>query len=86
MELLADRDPEEARKILDPVLADEMGMRPLTARCHLDLGKLARRSGKLEAAREHLTIALSMFREMDMGYWPNQAEAELRALHEGDLE
>ncbi len=53
MELLADRDPEEARKILDPVLTlmMEAGMRPLVAHCHLGLGKLYRRTGQRQEAR-----------------------------------
>src|SRR4030095_7307870 len=34
-------------------LADELGMRPLIAHCHLGLGKLYRRTGKREQAQEH---------------------------------
>jgi len=124
MELLADRDPEEARKLLDPVLdrmleavhryegtvnqvmgdgimaainaaegpasatvaeahhrqglarAETLGMRPLVAHCHFDLGKLYRRTGKRQEAQEHLAIATTMYREMDMTFWLEQAEAE----------
>src|SRR5215475_13402924 len=36
------------------VLATELGMRPLVAHCHLGLGKLYRRTGKREPAREHV--------------------------------
>jgi tetratricopeptide (TPR) repeat protein len=61
-------------------LADELGMRPLAAHCHLGLGKLDRRTGKREHAREHLTTATTMYREMDMRFCLEQAEAELRAL------
>ena len=53
-------------------------MRPLIAQCHLDLGKLYRRIGKREEAQEHLTTATAMFREMDMTYWLEKLEAELR--------
>ena len=53
-------------------------MRPLVAHCHLGLGKLERRVGKAELAREHLTTATAMYREMDMPLWVAQAEAELR--------
>src|SRR5262249_16855935 len=35
-------------------LADELGMRPLVGHCHLGLGKLYRRAGKTEQAKEHL--------------------------------
>ena len=38
-------------------LADELGMRPLVAHCHLGLGKLYRRMGTPEPAREHLNAA-----------------------------
>ena len=61
-------------------LADELGMRPLVAHCHLGLGKLYRRTGKREQASEHLTTATTMYREMDMTYWLEQAEAEMREL------
>jgi tetratricopeptide (TPR) repeat protein len=61
-------------------LAEPRGMRPLVAHCHLGLGKLSRRTGQLEQAREHLTTATTMYREMDMRFWLEQAEAESRAL------
>ena len=56
------------------VLAHELDMRPLLARCHLGLGKLYRRTGQRERAREHLRTATTMFREMDMRFWLEQAE------------
>jgi tetratricopeptide (TPR) repeat protein len=59
-------------------LAGVLGMRPLVAHCHLGLGKLERRAGKPELAREHLTTASAMYREMNMPLWVEQAEAELR--------
>src|SRR5262245_11561714 len=49
-------------------LAGELGMRPLVAHCHLGLGKLYRRTGKLQDAQEHLTTATTMYREMDMRF------------------
>ena len=52
-------------------------MRPLVAHCHLGLGKLARRTGQREQARDHLTTATTMYREMGMTYWLEQAEAEM---------
>jgi tetratricopeptide (TPR) repeat protein len=58
-------------------LADELGMRPLMAHCHLGLGKLYRRTGDPPKAEEHLTTATAMYREMDMRFWLEQAEAEL---------
>ena len=53
---------------------------PLVAHCHLGLGKLYRRTGKREQAHEHLTTATTMYREMDMRFWLEQAEVEMKAL------
>jgi tetratricopeptide (TPR) repeat protein len=61
-------------------LAQPRGMRPLVAHCHLGLGKLCRRTGKREQAREHLTTATAMYREMDMPFWLKQADAETSEL------
>ena len=55
-------------------------MRPLVAHCHLGLGKLFRRTGKADQAREHLTTATTMYREMDMRFWLEKAKAEMREL------
>ncbi len=59
-------------------LAEELGMRPLVGHCRLGLGKLHRQTGDFVSAREHLTTAATMYREMDMGFWLEKAEAELR--------
>jgi class 3 adenylate cyclase/tetratricopeptide (TPR) repeat protein len=58
-------------------LARELGMRPLLAHCHLGLGKLYRCTGKREQAREHLRTAATMYRDMDMRFWLEQADAAL---------
>ncbi len=60
--------------------AEPRGMRPLVAHCHLGLGKLYRRIGKRELAREHLTTARTLYREMDMRFWLPQAQGELTEL------
>jgi len=72
-------DPESAQGHYTQALvrADELGMRPLAAHCHLGLGKLFQRPGDRAKAAEHLTIAATMYREMDMGFWLEKAEAEL---------
>jgi predicted ATPase len=57
--------------------ADELGMRPLVAHCHLGLSKLFQRTGDRAKAAKHLAIAATMYREMDMGFWLEKAEAEL---------
>ena len=59
-------------------LAEPRGMRPLVAHCHLGLGKLYQRIGKQEQAREHLTTATTMYREMDMRFWLEQAGAKAK--------
>ena len=46
----------------------------------LGLGKLSRRTGQREQARAQLTTATTMYREMGMTYWLEQAEAEMRQL------
>jgi len=51
-------------------------MRPLVGHCHLGLSRLYRRGAEQQQAREHLTTAMSMFREMDMHFWLEQAEGE----------
>jgi hypothetical protein len=54
-------------------------MRPLVAHCHLGLGTLYRRTGQHEQGNEHLTTATTMYREMDMRFYLEQAEAEMGA-------
>jgi len=63
-------------------LATELGRRPLVAHCHLDLGKLSRRTGQREQAQEHLAIATTMYREMGMTYWLEKAERETKEFQE----
>jgi len=57
-------------------LAEPRGMRPLIAHCHLGLGKLHARMGQRHLTQEHLTTAATMYREMGMTYWLEQAEVE----------
>ncbi len=54
-------------------LAHQLGMRPLVAHCHLDLGALYHRIGDHAKADEYRTIATTMYREMDLGFWLAQA-------------
>ena len=55
-------------------------MRPLVAHCHFHLGRLSRKTDQQEQAREHLTTAMTMYREMAMLKWVDRAEAEMREL------
>jgi predicted ATPase/class 3 adenylate cyclase len=72
-------DPESAEGHYTQALARaaELAMRPLAAHCHFGLGKLFHRTDDRAKAAEHLTIAATMYREMDMGFWLERAEAEL---------
>ena len=58
-------------------LAEELGMRPLQAHCHLGLGTLYTKTGQREQARAALTAAIDLYRAMDMTFWLPQAEAAL---------
>jgi class 3 adenylate cyclase/tetratricopeptide (TPR) repeat protein len=58
-------------------LADELGMRPLVAHCHLGLGTLYVTTGQREQARTALSTAMALYRAMDMTFWLPQAEATL---------
>jgi len=61
-------------------LAEELGMRPLIAHCHVGLGKLHRCAGERQKAEEHLTTGVELMREMEMGLWLEMAEAELKGV------
>ncbi len=55
-------------------------MRPLVAHCHFGLGKLYGQTSKREQARKHFTTATTMYREMDMRFWLEQAEVALNEV------
>ncbi len=76
----ADVQEAEAHYRSAIALAHELGMRPLVAHCHLGLGKSVpahRASGR--QAQEHLAIAATMYREMEMPYWLEQADSERKS-------
>jgi tetratricopeptide (TPR) repeat protein len=72
-----DTAPAEAHYQQALALADELGMRPLVAHCHLGLGRLYVKLGRGEPARTALSTAIEMYRAMDMTFWLPQAEAAL---------
>ena len=81
-EIAAHQDPPEVepathhyRQAL--ALAEELGMRPLVAHCHLGLGTLHSRIGRVDQARTDLAAAIALYRAMDMTFWLPQAEAAL---------
>jgi tetratricopeptide (TPR) repeat protein len=58
-------------------LADELGMRPLQAHCHRGFGMLYAATGQREQARAELSIAMEMYRGMEMTFWLPETEAAL---------
>ena len=57
-------------------IAEELGTRPMAARCHLGLGRLYRKAGRQQEARRELGAAAEEFSSMEMTFWLDQAEAE----------
>ena len=81
-EIAAQRQPPDAEAAVATyrqamTLANELGMRPLAAHCHLGLGTLYARTGRLEQARAELSAAMALYHAMDMMCWLSQAEAAL---------
>jgi tetratricopeptide (TPR) repeat protein len=58
-------------------IAEELGLRPLVAHCHLGLGMLYQKLGREAQAQAELGTAAEMYRTMEMTYWLARAEAEL---------
>lgn len=75
----ADLDAAKSRFREALALAEDLGMRPLQARCHLGLGTLLRQTGRRDEARAELSTAVTMLRELEMTFWLPDAEAELAA-------
>src|SRR5262245_12993294 len=65
-------------------LAEELGMRPLQAQCHLGLGQLSATIGCRAEARAELSTAIELYRAMEMMFWLPQAEAALAQV-EGQI-
>jgi tetratricopeptide (TPR) repeat protein len=81
-EIATHRDPREVEEAevhyrQAQALADELGMRPLQAHCHLGLGKLYAKTGRPEQARAELGAAIDLYRAMAMTFWLPEAEATL---------
>jgi class 3 adenylate cyclase/tetratricopeptide (TPR) repeat protein len=70
-------EPAEAHYRQALTLAEELGMRPLQAHCHLGLGTLYAKLGRREQVRPELSTAIELYRAMDMTFWLPQAEAAL---------
>jgi class 3 adenylate cyclase/tetratricopeptide (TPR) repeat protein len=82
--ITARREPSDAHaklfycQALD--LATALSCRPLQALCHHSLGTLYSEIGQAECAYTELTMAIELYRAMDMAFWPPQAEAALAQL------
>ena len=63
-------------------LADELGMRPLQAHCHMGLGRLCVQLGQAEQARAALSTAIDLYHAMQMTFWLPQTEAALAQVQE----
>jgi class 3 adenylate cyclase/tetratricopeptide (TPR) repeat protein len=63
------------RQALD--LAEELGMRPLQAHCHLGLGLVEERAGRRQQALASLGTARQLLRDMGMTLWLAQVESAL---------
>jgi tetratricopeptide (TPR) repeat protein len=55
-------------------LAEELGMRPLAAHCHLGLGTLYRKIDRHDQAQAELSAAAGLYRAMEMTFWLQRAE------------
>jgi tetratricopeptide (TPR) repeat protein len=61
-------------------LAEELGMRPLAAHCHLGLGTLYQKVGRDDQAQTELTTAAEAYRSMGMDFWLGKAETTLAGM------
>jgi tetratricopeptide (TPR) repeat protein len=73
------KEAEEAYR-LALTEADQLGMRPLAALCHLGLGILYARFGPREQGRAELLVAVRSLQSMGMTFWLARATACLRTL------
>jgi ATP/maltotriose-dependent transcriptional regulator MalT len=85
-EITAHRTPSEVglaeahfRQAL--ALAEDLGMRPLVAHCHLGLGKLYANIGRQPEACAELAAGVELYRAMEMTFWLPRAEAVLAEVH-----
>jgi tetratricopeptide (TPR) repeat protein len=75
-----DADQAEAPYRQALAIAEELGMRPLQAHCHLGLGTLYGEQDKRELARQELSKAQALYRDMEMTFWLPQVETALSTL------
>ena len=73
-------EPAEANYAESLGLAQELGMRPLQAHCHLGLGQIHAQAKEPAKARSELLAAVELYRVMSMPFWLSKAEAALGEL------
>jgi tetratricopeptide (TPR) repeat protein len=84
-EVAAQRQPPDAEAAAAAyrqamTLANELGMRPLAAHCHLGLGTLYAKHGRRQEAHVALSAAIELYRTMEMTFWLSPAEAALAKI------
>src|ERR1700704_5078157 len=62
-------------------LAERLQMLPLVAHCYFGIGLLSQQRAFDDEARAAISKAAQMYREMEMQFYLEQAEAELQATH-----
>jgi hypothetical protein len=60
--------------------AEEQDNKVVIAHCHAGIGRLDNTTDNNAAAKEELTRACKMYREMDMTYYLRKAEEDLAGL------
>jgi len=75
-------DPKKAQTLFQDGLlaAEQQGSRTLLAHCHAGLGRLHHIMGNPAIAKEKLTCACDMYREMDMTFYLDRAQEDLAKL------
>jgi len=84
-EVVARRAPEdpgaaEAAFRQASALAEELSMHPLLAHCHVSRARLECRAGRIASARQLFDAGITAFRELEIPFWLERAEAEARSL------
>jgi tetratricopeptide (TPR) repeat protein len=62
------------------VQAEQLGMRPLSAHCHLAIGEIHARSPQTNKAVAEIITAMDLYRSMDMNSGTRKAEAALKSI------
>ena len=81
------RDAETAERWYRESLAiaEQLGMRPLAARCRVGLGILYGELGRIDDARAELTEAAELFRAMEMTLSLGRVESRLASIDPGNF-